>query len=239
VTIHAFVRSPFDTYVHDQTRFWNASGVSVKLGGAGVDVQMESLRALLLGGIAFETPTTAPSSEVSVEIHEFPLFANQDDAKAASYTRKVPLLVYFGSSVRGLGVGSDVVMHGLKVGQVTNVRLSFDLETDTVVKSVRLEITPERVVGVGHQVFQNTKEMVQTLVSKGLRASLQSANLLTGEMLVSLEVVPAAPAAIVRCETGHLSSQPQSLEDFQVWRPRQGTCCARSMPFLLPALAKV
>jgi paraquat-inducible protein B len=102
-----------------------------------------------------------------------------------------------------------------------------------------VEITPERVVGVGHQVFQNTKEMVQTLVSKGLRASLQSANLLTREMLVSLEVVPAAPAAIVRCETGHLSSQPQSLEDFQVWRPRQGTCCARSMPFLLPALAKV
>ena len=32
VTIHAFVRAPFDTYVHDQTRFWNASGVSVKLG---------------------------------------------------------------------------------------------------------------------------------------------------------------------------------------------------------------
>ncbi|MEA3175150.1 MAG: paraquat-inducible protein, partial [Gammaproteobacteria bacterium] len=60
VTIHAFVRSPFDSYVHDQTRFWNASGVSVKLGGAGVDMQVESLRALLLGGVAFETPTTGP-----------------------------------------------------------------------------------------------------------------------------------------------------------------------------------
>ena len=56
VTIHAFVRAPYDSYVHDETRFWNASGVSVKLGGAGVEVQMESLKALLLGGIAFETP---------------------------------------------------------------------------------------------------------------------------------------------------------------------------------------
>ena len=54
VTIHAFVRAPFDTYVHDQTRFWNASGLSVKLAGTGVEVQLESLRALLLGGIAFE-----------------------------------------------------------------------------------------------------------------------------------------------------------------------------------------
>ena len=56
VTIHAFVRAPYDSYVHDETRFWNASGVSVKLGGTGVDVQLESLRALLLGGIAFDTP---------------------------------------------------------------------------------------------------------------------------------------------------------------------------------------
>ena len=202
VTIHAFVRSPFDTYVHDQTRFWNASGVSVKLGGGGVDVQMESLRALLLGGIAFETPTTAPASDVSVENHEFPLFANQDAAEAASYTRKIPLLVYFGSSVRGLGVGSDVVMHGLKVGQVTDIRLTFDVAKDAVLAPVRLEIAPERVVGIGHQVFQNTNEAVQTLVSKGLRATLQSANLLTGEMLVSLEFVPDAPAATVTVEDG-------------------------------------
>ena len=26
VTIHAFVRAPFDSYVHDESRFWNASG---------------------------------------------------------------------------------------------------------------------------------------------------------------------------------------------------------------------
>jgi paraquat-inducible protein B len=66
VTIHAFVRAPFDQYVRDNSTFWNASGVSVKLGAGGIDVQMESLRALLLGGIAFDTPSgskapTAPS----------------------------------------------------------------------------------------------------------------------------------------------------------------------------------
>ena len=54
VTVHAFVRKPFDQYVHDDSRFWNASGVSVKLGADGVQLQLESLRALLLGGIAFE-----------------------------------------------------------------------------------------------------------------------------------------------------------------------------------------
>jgi paraquat-inducible protein B len=202
VTIHAFVRAPFDTYVHDQTRFWNASGVSVKLGGAGVEMQVESLRALLLGGIAFETPTTGPSSAVSGENHEFPLFTNQDAAKAASYSRKIPLLVYFSSSVRGLAPGSDVVMHGLKVGSVTDVRLSYDLAKDVVLAPVRLEIEPERIVGIGRQVVQNIDKMVQTLAAKGLRATLQSGNLLTGEMLVSLEVVPDAPPATVTMEDG-------------------------------------
>jgi paraquat-inducible protein B len=202
VTIHAFVRAPFDSYVHDQTRFWNASGVSVKLGGAGVEMQVESLRALLLGGIAFETPTTGPTSKVSDENHEFPLFLNQDAAKASSYSRKLPLLVYFSSSVRGLGPGSDVVVHGLKVGHVTDVRLSYDAAKDAVVAPVRLEIVPERVVGIGHQVFKDTRDAVQALVSRGFRATLESGNLLTGEMLVSFEVVPKGPAVTVTEEDG-------------------------------------
>ncbi|MBX9700716.1 MAG: MlaD family protein, partial [Acetobacteraceae bacterium] len=32
VSIHAFIRAPYDRYVREGTRFWNASGVSVKLG---------------------------------------------------------------------------------------------------------------------------------------------------------------------------------------------------------------
>ena len=37
VAIHAFVRDPYDKYVHDDSSFWNASGLSIKLGANGVD----------------------------------------------------------------------------------------------------------------------------------------------------------------------------------------------------------
>ena len=72
-------------------RFWNASGVSVKLGGAGVEVQVESLRALLLGGIAFDTPTPQGQSgaQASAANHVFPLFADREAADAAVYGRKL------------------------------------------------------------------------------------------------------------------------------------------------------
>jgi paraquat-inducible protein B len=109
---------------------------------------------------------------------------------------------YFNSSVRGLAPGSDVVMHGLKVGKVTDVRLTFDIVNDTVLAPVHFEVEPERVLGVGQQAFKNVAEAVQLMVSKGLRATLQSGNLLTGEVLVSLEVVPGAPDVKVTMQDG-------------------------------------
>ena len=49
----------------------------VSLGPNGLQLQLESLRALVLGGIAFDTPTQARGSPVSAENHDFPLYAEQ------------------------------------------------------------------------------------------------------------------------------------------------------------------
>jgi paraquat-inducible protein B len=197
VTIHAFVRAPYDSYVHDQTRFWNASGVSIKLGGTGIDVQMESLKALLLGGVAFETPVADIHTAETSEDHVFPLFADRETANAASYTRKIPAISYFSGSVSGLAPGAAVTVHGLKVGEVTDVRLTYDAAKDAVLAPVRYEIEPERVVGVGKRLFKTDAESVQALLKQGLRASLQSANLITGQQNVALDFVTNAPAAEV------------------------------------------
>jgi paraquat-inducible protein B len=196
VTIHAFVRAPFDKYVRDDSRFWNASGLDVKLGGSGVEVEVQSLRALLLGGVAFETPEGNQSS-ASAENHLFPLFAGKEAALAASYTRKVPFVAYFPGSVRGLAPGAEVTMHGLKIGQVTGVRLAYDPAKQALVAPVQFEVQPERFLGVGKRIYANPREGVDELVKRGLRATLQSANLLTGQMMVALDFVPNAPAATV------------------------------------------
>jgi len=193
VTIHAFVRAPYDSYVNDETRFWNASGISVKLAGAGVEVQMESLKALLLGGVAFETPAADVHMAETSENHVFPLFADREAANAAAYTRKIPVISYFSGSVSGLTAGSAVTVHGLKVGEVTDVRLTYDAAKDVVLAPVRYELEPERVVGVGKRVFNTDAESMDALLKKGLRASLQSGNLITGQQNVALEIDTDAP----------------------------------------------
>src|SRR5204863_3031310 len=97
VAIHAFVRAPFDKYVHDDTMFWNASGVSVKLAGTGVEVQMESFKAMLLGGIAFETrPGVAPEAKPG---QRFELYSNRSAALSASSSHHVEFMSNFGGSV--------------------------------------------------------------------------------------------------------------------------------------------
>ena len=56
VTMRVFINSPYDKYVKDDTRFWQASGVDVSLDTNGVKVNTQSLVAILIGGLAFQTP---------------------------------------------------------------------------------------------------------------------------------------------------------------------------------------
>ena len=89
-------------------------------------------------------------------------------------------------------------MHGLVVGHVTDVKLVYDAAKDTVVAPVRFEVEPERILGVGAKsVFKTPAEAVAAVMNRGLRASLQSASLITGQQVVALDFVHDAPPATV------------------------------------------
>ncbi len=193
VTIRAFIRAPYDTYVNDNTRFWNASGLSIKLGASGIELQMESLKALILGGIAFETKRAKDDSTEASENHVFPLFADREAANSASYTRMIPAVSYFSNSVRGLAPGSEVTMHGIKIGMVTDVRLTPDQSNGTIRARVTYEAQPERIVGVGKREYKTEDETMAAMMKLRLRASLESASLITGQQVVAIDFVPDAP----------------------------------------------
>jgi paraquat-inducible protein B len=204
VTIHAFVRAPFDKYVREESHFWNASGVSLQVGAEGVRLQVESLRALLLGGIAFETPDGLPVAPVTDPNFTWPLFADQATADAAGYTRRLQAVAYFPGAVDGLGVGSPVTLRGIRIGQVTGVKLEYDRASDSIVVPVRFEVEPDRVALSQEAMTRTPLENARSLVARGMRAQVQTANLLTGQKAIALEFIPDAAPAEVRVQDGLL-----------------------------------
>ncbi len=92
-------------------------------------------------------------------------------------------------------------MHGLVVGHVLDVRLSYDPVKDAIVAPVRYEVEPERILGVGAKsIFKTTADAAAAVVKRGLRASLQSASLITGQQMVTLDFIPNAPSEDVKME---------------------------------------
>jgi len=194
VTIHAFIKAPFDKYVHDDSLFWNASGVSVKLAASGIRLQFESIKAVLLGGIAFETrpDTKAP---VSAADRVFSLYPDQEAATAAGYGRRLHLVSHFEGSVAGLEVGADVTLHGLKIGEVTDVGLVYDRKLDRIVAPVSYQVEADRISGVSGRNDVPEGMVAAEMVRRGFRATLQSASLITGHKVVAIDMVPGAPPA--------------------------------------------
>ncbi len=55
VMIDVFVKAPNSARLTESTRFWNASGFSINLGGGGASLNVDSLISLLQGGVSFDT----------------------------------------------------------------------------------------------------------------------------------------------------------------------------------------
>lgn len=56
IIFKVFINAPYHEYVYQNTRFWNASGINLKVDTQGVQLDTESLVSILIGGIAFGIP---------------------------------------------------------------------------------------------------------------------------------------------------------------------------------------
>ena len=201
--VRVFVYKPYDAYVHDGTEFWNASGISLDMGSGGFKLEIESLEAVLAGGIAFDTGDAARKSPPAEANSTFPLYADRDAAQDAGYTNRARVLVDFEGSVRGLDFGSPVELQGIKVGRVVDFHLVVDAAKDAVHVPVVCEIDLARVGIVNQPAGEVGKgKLMAGLVERGMRAQLRTSSLITGQLFVAFDFFPdAPPAKIVETDT--------------------------------------
>lgn len=219
VEISVFVKEPFHDLIRATSRFWNAGGIDLATGASGIELRISPLQALLIGGIEVDTPAGLEGAAVAEAGARFPLYASQRALAQAQFTEKVPYLVYFDGSVRGLSAGAPVEFRGITIGTVTSVRLEYNQDTGRIMIPVGIEIEPQRIIPeVTHQAIkEEDRRGMAELVRRGLRAQLQMGNLLTGELFVDLTFVPnAEPAELDRSgPVPIIPSVPATLEELQ------------------------
>ncbi|MCA9557767.1 MAG: MCE family protein [Myxococcales bacterium] len=210
VRFDVFVRAPHDQQVRENTRFWNASGIDASVDETGLRIHTESVVAMLVGGVGFDTPAD-DVGERAEEGTSFDLFPSKQATEVPVFPLKVRYLTYFEGSVRGLSVGAPVEFRGIRIGQVADVSLQFDGGDFRI--PVVLEIEPGRVKTPRDDDAAVVKRL-EALVDEGLRAQLRTGNLLTGQLVVTLSMHPDAPPATITRGGEHpvLPSVPSQLE---------------------------
>jgi paraquat-inducible protein B len=203
LSIQVFVQTPYDQYVTPDTRFWNASGFDVSLSASGLTVQTQSVLSILVGGIAFETAATDPLLPPAEENTVFTLFNNRTEAFKLPARAPQTYRLVFKESLRGLAPGAPVEFRGIPVGEVTDVSAQIDAKTFEFSAPVTIRLDAQRLgvkvvdVGPGADFAAIQKQMIDTLVSRGVRAQLRTGSLLTGALFVAFDFFPDAPAATI------------------------------------------
>ena len=197
----AFVNAPYDTVLSTSTRFWNVGGITVKTGAAGVELNVPPFESLLLGGAAFENFSEPGALALTTDGAEYRLLASRSEVTENPYSQRVPYVLEFDGSVAGLSPGAPVYFRGILVGHVERLLIAEVSAREVSAGNygqrsksalpVLINLEPGRFeIGDTPSAVEILEESLVGAVSNGLRATLSSSNLLTGQRSINLDYYP-------------------------------------------------
>ncbi len=139
----------------------------------------------------------------------FPLYDSQSIALRNRTGAHLTYALRFDDAAAGLQAGTPVLLQGVDIGEVTQAKLIYDAASGALFESASMDIDPSAVqlVGIPQRTAAEQVSAVRSglarLVARGLRARLITSNLLTGQKVIALDIVPgAAPAQLDATSAG-------------------------------------
>ena len=201
-----FVDAPFHELVDSSTRFWDTSGVKVKASAEGVEVHTGSIDTILLGGVAFESPSKSTPGSPVENGREYKLYESYDDILKNPFHYRKYYVASFLQSMGGLAPGAPVEYRGIQIGKVDRI-LTKELAAQNQNGSgspipVLIYVEPGRIeLPDNNDSLNRLNKMVEVGVAKGLRATLVTGNLLTGKQKINIDYFPdEGPAELTQFE---------------------------------------
>lgn len=205
VTLGVFIDEEYRELVSTNTFFWGETGLQLRVGADGVDLDLPSLDSLLKGQVAFGLMEGETDGEEVTDGFVYRLYKNLDEAQASSFESEGEFLLLFDQSVRGLTVGASVEFRGMKVGRVSEISFSLLRESDD--KQTPVLIQFDRRLLQKHfppELLDEGGNGIEQALNKGLRASLKSGNLITGQRFVDMDYYPEEGAASLMVKDDYL-----------------------------------
>jgi len=227
-----FIDAPYHDLVNSAVRFWDVSGVSLSAGADGFKVETSALESILLGGIAFGVPEGVSAGDPVEHNTEFKLYRSYEAILQNPFRYGAYYVVVFSQSVKGLLPGAPVEFRGIQIGRVERLMLKESLgvaleehqEGEGLSIPVLLYIEPARMELPDRASSLDTLQQSITIgVGNGMRASMDTGNLLTGAKYVNIDYYPDAEPAelgtflewttipVIDTGLGHIQQQISSI----------------------------
>ena len=224
VTLKVFINAPYDRYVNIGSRFWHADGIDVSLDASGLKINTQSVVSILLGGLAFENFADAIGKPPAKADMAFRIYADHAHALKPPDPGFETYVMVFKESARGLSVGAPVDFRGVVIGEVVAIDLDYDPATSETSVPVTVRVNAARLrarygrAATAALSTADTQAFLDRLIQRGLRGQLRTANLLTAQLYIALDVFPAVPKAAVDWSKApaELPTTPGSLQELQV-----------------------
>ncbi len=195
VYYNTFIRAPYHELITNNTQFWDISGVQMDLSASGFKVQTGSVETLLTNGVTFGVPEGMPRGEIVTQRSYFTIHPNYELAVEERYKLSAKYVIFVKDTVRGLKVGAPVEYRGLVIGKVLSINAIDTNQTGLLQEGydipVLIGIQPGRVQQTDNQQgVEFVRKQIDLWVEQGLRATLESGNLLTGALFIDLQHYP-------------------------------------------------
>src|SRR5215469_9972353 len=131
------------------------------------------------------------------------------------FTHRERAVAFFEGDIQGLAVGSAVNLRGVQVGAVTDIALRLDVKTMHPVIAVYMEFDRNRIHfdRAVSATEMAEHEPLRTAIANGLHASLATQSLVTGQLVVELDLEPDKPTRLLGADPSTVEI-PTSPSDF-------------------------
>lgn len=192
VRYNIFIDAPFHTLIHSGTRFWDASGISINASASGINIKTGSMETILLGGVSFDTPPGIQSQDPIEDYAEFKLYGSYEAILEHPYQHGTHYVVSFSQSLRGLEPGAPVEYRGIPVGVVKRIMIKEASDHENKGHDfpipVLIYLEPGRLqVPDNEDSVASLRSGIEISVRNGLRVTLQTGSLLTGQKLIGID----------------------------------------------------